>query len=1056
MDGQDSGLTAGQPLSSPSFSWDSSTVANGHHTLQLVASDAAGNIGRSSTITVTVANVDTQPPTAPSALAVAVRPTEVDLAWHAATDNVGVDHYVIYRDGADIAQTADASTSYADTAVVPSTSYSYQVQAVDAAGNPSLLSGAKAAVTPAAPDVTAPTAPTGLSATAVSGSEIDLSWKGSSDDTGVTGYDVYRDGKLVATLDPLTSYDDTSVNDASSYSYTVAAFDAAGNVSDLSSPATASTPDVTAPSVPTGLTATAAGGSKVNLAWSAASDNVGVAGYHVYRNGAVVATLTGTSYSDTGLTDATSYRYTVSAYDAAGNGSDASTAATATTDDTETPSVPSGVSATASGGDTVNVSWSAASDNVGVAGYTLFRNGTQITTLTGTSYVDTGLSNVTSYSYTVSAYDAAGNVSALSAPASATTADSTAPSVPTGITATASSGTAVNVTWSAATDNVGVMGYYVYRNTVKVATVTGTAYADAGLTTGASYAYTVAAFDAAGNVSNQSATATATTKDTAAPSVPLGVTAVGATGTSVSVAWSAATDNVGVAGYNVYRNGTRVATLTGTSYTDTGLAGSTSYSYTVNAYDAAGNVSALSAVATAKTVDTIAPSVPTGLKATASGGTTVNLTWTRSTDNVGVTGYNVYRNTVLVATATGASYADTGLTSGTAYSYTVAALDAAGNLSAHSTTATATTADTVAPSVPAGLTATASGGTTVNLAWSAATDNVAVKGYYVYRNGVKIAAAAGTFLRQHRPDQRDDLQLRGRRVRRRRQHQRPIRTATTTTADTAAPSVPAKPTVTAPAYNQVTVTWTASTDNVGVAGYRVYRGGTLLATVVGATSYVDATVAGKTAYSYTVSAYDAAGNASKPSVASPVTTPAPPDTVAPSVPTVLKSTITSAKAVYLTWTASTDNVAVAGYWVYRNGTYVGTSTKANYTDSTAVQAMTYSYTVSAYDAAGNGSAHSAALLVSVPDATAPTAPSAVTLTPGTKSMTVSWTASTDNVAVIGYYVYRNGVKVATVKTGTTLADKNLTTGTSYSYYVVAFDAANNLSPASVTVSAAPH
>jgi chitodextrinase len=94
---------------------------------------------------------------------------------------------------------------------------------------------------------------------------------------------------------------------------------------------TPSAPDVAAPSVPAGLAATAVGSTQVNLTWTAATDNVGVAGYRVYRGGTLVGSPAGASYSDTGLTAATTYSYTVAACDTAGNCSAQSTAASATT-----------------------------------------------------------------------------------------------------------------------------------------------------------------------------------------------------------------------------------------------------------------------------------------------------------------------------------------------------------------------------------------------------------------------------------------------------------------------------------------------------------------------------------------------------------------------------------------------------------------------------------------------------------------------------------------------------------------------------------------------------
>jgi chitodextrinase len=89
--------------------------------------------------------------------------------------------------------------------------------------------------------------------------------------------------------------------------------------------------DIQAPSVPSGLSATPASSSQINLSWTASTDNAGVTGYKIFRNGAQIGTATTTSYSDTGLTSSTAYSYTVSAYDAAGNNSAQSTAVSATT-----------------------------------------------------------------------------------------------------------------------------------------------------------------------------------------------------------------------------------------------------------------------------------------------------------------------------------------------------------------------------------------------------------------------------------------------------------------------------------------------------------------------------------------------------------------------------------------------------------------------------------------------------------------------------------------------------------------------------------------------------
>src|SRR5207245_232211 len=175
--------------------------------------------------------------------------------------------------------------------------------------------------------------------------------------------------------------------------------------------------------------------------------------------------------------------------------------------DTTPPSVPQGLSAAVVSSSQINLSWTASTDNVGVTGYQVYRSGTQIGTATSPSYAVTGLSPATVYSFTVAAFDAAGNVSAPSAAVSATTAaapDTTAPTVPTNLQASAVSSAQINLAWTASTDNVGVTGYRVYRSGTQIGTATSTSYAVAGLAPSTTYSFTVAAFDAAGNVSAQS------------------------------------------------------------------------------------------------------------------------------------------------------------------------------------------------------------------------------------------------------------------------------------------------------------------------------------------------------------------------------------------------------------------------------------------------------------------------------------------------------------------------------------------------------------------------
>ena len=258
-------------------------------------------------------------------------------------------------------------------------------------------------------------------------------------------------------------------------------------------------PDTTPPSAPTSLTATEVDVHSIALSWAASSDDVGVAGYRVYHGGSLLTSTTSPRYVDTGLKPNTSYSYYLRAYDAAGNVSANSATATAKTTDTTAPGAPSGLSAGEVDVHHVALSWGLSTDDAGVTGYKLYRDDKYLKTVTTTSYTDGGLAPNTTYSYTVTARDAAGNASVPSNTASATTADTTPPSAPS-LTGKISKGTDASLSWTASNDNVKVTAYRVYRNGILLATISsGTrSYTDKAVPSG-SHAYSVDAVDAAGN-----------------------------------------------------------------------------------------------------------------------------------------------------------------------------------------------------------------------------------------------------------------------------------------------------------------------------------------------------------------------------------------------------------------------------------------------------------------------------------------------------------------------------------------------------------------------------
>jgi fibronectin type 3 domain-containing protein len=186
------------------------------------------------------------------------------------------------------------------------------------------------------PDTTPPTAPTGLTATFnATTNTIDLSWTAATDNVGVTGYRIFRDGGLIPTTTPINGTTFSDAGQTGTHSYAVSAVDAAGNESALSNTASATVVegggDVTPPTAPAGLTANANLATKtIELSWTASTDDVAVTGYRVFRDNATtpIATVTGTTFNDSGLLG--THVYTVAAIDAAGNQSAMSNSATAT------------------------------------------------------------------------------------------------------------------------------------------------------------------------------------------------------------------------------------------------------------------------------------------------------------------------------------------------------------------------------------------------------------------------------------------------------------------------------------------------------------------------------------------------------------------------------------------------------------------------------------------------------------------------------------------------------------------------------------------------------
>ena len=376
-----------------------------------------GAILDSGTVPCAKVGPDTQAPSKPAGLtATAGSATRVDLNWSAATDNSGVAGYTIYRNGPALTTVSYSTLTYADTSVLPGTSYIYKVDAFDAAGNHSAQSAPANVTTPAMPAsvnfiVQADTYVNSSLPASNYGSATVFRLLGSPSDLhaylrfnvqGLAGYPIVKARLLIYTM--------------SNSSLGVTAVRVANNTWNEKT-----VNYTTAPPLGNQI---ASSGSFIANNWVTMD---------------VTSYVTGEGTYSFGVTTPSSTTLSFAARESGANA--AILILNLSVPDNQTPSTPTGLTANASSASKVDLSWSAATDNIAVTGYTVYRNRTALTSVSGSSltYSDTTAKPATNYSYTVDAFDTAGNHSAQSAPASVTT-----PALPASVTFNVQADTYVN------------------------------------------------------------------------------------------------------------------------------------------------------------------------------------------------------------------------------------------------------------------------------------------------------------------------------------------------------------------------------------------------------------------------------------------------------------------------------------------------------------------------------------------------------------------------------------------------------------------------------------
>ncbi|WP_339670695.1 fibronectin type III domain-containing protein [Dasania marina] len=714
--------------------------------------------------------------------------------------------------------------------------------------------------------------------------------------------------------------------------------------------------------------------TEIDIAWSAVTGISNVDGYNVYRNATASGSplnggslITGTSFSDndsgSGLTANTPYDYSVETVVGAFS-SNPSTASATTASLTPTALVASNAGTSTADETVINLAWSVpAAGAATVVDYDIYRDSSYLATSGSNSYVDSGLSSGTSYSYEVTANDGLQD-----SPPSNTATQSTRPLAPSGLSLASGndSRSDINLSWSAAGGNFDV--YAVYRDNVEIVRVAKaqTSYSDTGLAPNTSYSYYVTTVsDNGGSLEKESAVSddpgVSYTTDAATAAEATNLTATRDStndATEVDLSWDAPVAFT-EEGYNIYRSknggtltliGTQPTVAAGsTSYTDNDVVivtNAATYQYQIAAiYNGAEQpLTAQTGSATATTLS-LAPSALTLDAATIS---QVDFHWTSPAANED-SNFAVERSVnggafASLTTVTCCSVSDNTVSPATDYRYSVTATQG-------SDSASSTISITTQPNDPSGLSATTVSSSQIDLSWSAAAGNV--DSYHVYRDGVNVANVSAPTVSYSNTglSSGTDYSYTVRAVYNSVESNDTVAATATTT-----PAAPTSFTASdGTSTTQISLSWTSPGGDID--SYKVYRDATLVTTISAPTvAYTDTRSSGNQ-YSYTVTAV-AGGHESAAAADTGATQPA--------APTISSVSVNNASAISVAYTVSCDDTP--RYIVKPSGLAANASTTATsdvVTGLTGNKAYTFTVTASCNGISSAASATSASVTTDV-------------------------------------------------------------------------------------------
>lgn len=736
--------------------------------------------------------------------------------------------------------------------------------------------------------------------------------------------------------------------------------------------------DTEAPTAPKNLKFVRSNSSSIAMTWSASSDNAAIYCYYIYRNGERVGNTTKTEYIDNGLKSHTSYEYYIVACDTSGNLSEWSNILEASTDvDAFAPTQPANLAAKIQSEGVVRLSWTASSDNGTVVKYNVYRNGTLIGSSNGTAFTDsTAFGGY--YEYYVEAVDNEDNVSRAS---TSVFIDNLAPTAPV-LTLNSVKDDYVALSWECS-DNVGVVKYDLYRNDVKIKSFNANVYMDTAVSLDTNYTYYVKAYDAAGNVSeNSNEVAVYTGEDDVAPVIS-SIEYTGKPSFKNTVVTVSATDNCGVSKIFLKYSSDKINWTDYGSETASGKAAVTvkfgvdtsemtdgTVYLCAYAEDINGNVSAIeNSPVYSFSVDNTAPDVPAGVVCT-SEDDTIEVKWNAGGKDVSY--FRIYRKTgdgeylLIKDNYRYINYFESDIELGTVYTYKVTAVDENGNESDYSDEVTGCISeDNTKPQV---FSVYPSSGSKIG-----ENPEISVSCYDNFKLGdVTVQGKA------ENTDEWSDLYHKGIDT------YAEIISFTLDTSKLETGKYQIKVSLTDSALNKsedyivtydyrnctlsapvltaegagwsVNLSWTME-NTEEIAGYYVYRRSSSSAkySLIGSTtksSVTDYDVTAGQKYYYYVEAMDIRGNKVKGEAVSAV--PTSEDTIAPTAYAGEGLFGIAGKAVSFDGTSSTDNHYVASYkWDFGDGT---TSTEAR-PKHTYSEAGTYKVSLTVYDSAENSDTH---------------------------------------------------------------------------------------------------